>query len=180
MDSLSIYTFLCIARSPKYECFCSDEIKMKMKPRLQRVSAVWVVVVEAPVRTCWRHAGQGVRRGGDGRFSAFKTWGEIGTKYARYQSQPAFGHYMPETPQKPLGKFHKIYCDFPLNCISLALAALFFFYESAFTFPCLGILIKENTALIFSQPEPLWRVGWESQLSILHLKIMWSRQEINN
>ena len=74
VDSLSIYTFLCIARAPKYECFCSDEIKMKMKPRLQRVSAVWVVVVEAPVRRCWRHAGQGVRRGGDGRFSAFKTW----------------------------------------------------------------------------------------------------------
>ena len=129
MDSLSIYTFLCIARAPKYECFCSDEIKMKMKPRLQRVSAVWVVVVEAPVRRCWRHAGQGVRGGGDGRFSAFKTWGEIGTKYARYQSQPAFGHYMPETPQKPLGKFHKIYCDFPLNCISLALAALFFLWK---------------------------------------------------
>ena len=38
---------------------------MKMKPRLQRVSAVWVVVVEAPVRRCWRHAGQGVRGGGE-------------------------------------------------------------------------------------------------------------------
>ena len=54
-----------------------------------------------------------------------------------------------------LGSFTKYILIFSFELYFFGVGGSLFFYESAFTFPCLGILIKENTALTSFQPEPL-------------------------